>query len=169
MLEIFNTLQPFFEDNYKRIGIREYARLKKISPPNASQRLKNLRKEGLLQREDERNYILFSANRENKTFIKLQQTYYTQKFENLIKDLEKELTSPTIILFGSLAKAELSQRSDIDLAIFSSTKKKVNLKKFEKKFGREIQVFQFKNRRELNNNKELLNSILNGTILSGGW
>ena len=54
MLEIFNKLKPFFEDNYKRISVREYARMQNISPPNASQLLNNLEKEGLLKKEEDR-------------------------------------------------------------------------------------------------------------------
>ena len=39
MLEIFNTLAYFFEDNYVKISVREFAKFKKISPPHASKLL----------------------------------------------------------------------------------------------------------------------------------
>ena len=55
MLTIFNNLKPFFEDNYRRISVREYARIIKISPPSASKLLNNLEKEGLLTKE-KKNY-----------------------------------------------------------------------------------------------------------------
>lgn len=58
MLKIFNNLEPFFENNYKRINVREYARLKKISPPTASKLLSELQKEDLLEREDEKKLCL---------------------------------------------------------------------------------------------------------------
>ena len=33
MLEIINNLEPFIEDCYSEIGVREYSRMMKISPP----------------------------------------------------------------------------------------------------------------------------------------
>ena len=48
MLKIINNLKPFFEDCYRRINIREYSRLMKISPPTASKLLYKFNKEGLL-------------------------------------------------------------------------------------------------------------------------
>jgi len=167
MLGIFNKLKPFMEDNYKRIGVREYARMHNISPPHASEILKLLKKEGLLLMEEEKRNHLYYANRENQLFIKLQRAYYLQKLKELTSFLEKEYLNPVIILFGSFAKAEISENSDIDIAIFSPTKKTVNISKYENKLKRAIQLFTFKNREEVS--PELLNNILNGTILSGSW
>ncbi len=167
MLKIFNKLQPFMEDNYRRINVREYARIQNISPPHASEILKSLRKEGLLLMEEEKKYHLYHANRESQLFIKLQRAYYLKKFKELIKFLEEEYLNPVIILFGSFAKAEVSKNSDIDIAIFSPTKKVADVSAYENKLKRTIQLFTFKNREELP--PELLNNILNGTILAGSW
>jgi len=46
MLNIINSLMPFFEDCYRRINVREYSRLRKSSPPTASKILFELNKEG---------------------------------------------------------------------------------------------------------------------------
>ena len=121
MLKIFNNLEPFFQDDYRRINVREYARIEKISAPSASALLKNLEKEVLLFKEEEKNYIYYSANRENKIFIDLSRVYWFMKFKEigLINHFEKELIDPLIILFGSFCKAEIKSNSDIDLAIFT--------------------------------------------------
>ena len=169
MLNIINNLKPFFEDCYRRISVREYARILKISPPNASVILNNFVKEGLLLKEEDRRYHFFSVNRKSKMFVKLQQLYYQGKFKSLFEEIEKEFVSPVIILFGSFAKTEVSKNSDIDIAVFSVSKKKINLKKYEKKYGREIQLFVFKDRKKLEKNEDLLNNILNGFIVSGSW
>ncbi|MBT4539168.1 nucleotidyltransferase domain-containing protein [Candidatus Woesearchaeota archaeon] len=169
MLEIFNTLAYFFEDNYVKISVREFAKFKKISPPHASKLLNFFTREGLLTKEEDRRYHFFQANRENKLFVKLQQAYYTKYLEPLTFFLEEQFLDPVIILFGSFSKGEINENSDIDLAIFSPTKKPINLKKFESKFKREIQLFTFKDRESLNKNKELLHNILNGFLLSGSW
>ena len=55
--------------------------------------------------------------------------------------------------------------SDIDLAIFAN-KKEFNIIKFEKVLNRKIQVFQFNSLNEVKN-KELLNNIINGCLLTG--
>ncbi len=170
MLEIFDRLAPFFEDNYRRINVREYARIMGISPPTASKLLEQFHKEGLLDKEADRNYIFYHANKESKEFIDLSRTYWWKKLakSGLIEHLEKELVTPTIILFGSLAKAEVNSKSDIDIAVISPTEKELTLKWFEKKLGRTIQIFQFRTRNDAQS-RELLNNILNGYMVSGSW
>ena len=170
MLEIINNLKLFFEDNYRRINVREYARLTGISPPNASKKLSELEKEGLVKKEVERKYFYYSANKSNKVFIELSRIYWYELLTNsgLIEHLIKELVKPKIILFGSLSKAEVRRESDIDLAIFTPSTKELNLKLFEKKIGRDIQIFMFKNKDDVKS-EELINNIRNGFIITGGW
>ena len=165
MLKIFNDLEPFFEYSYQRIGVREYARMKKMSPPSASTLLHDYNKEGLLTREEEKKYIYFEANRENPVFVNLSRIYWQIQLRNsgLTEYLEKELVDPLIILFGSFSKAEVSSRSDIDIAI-KANKKKLGLAQFEKKLKRNIQIV-FYDDAKIN----LQRNILNGVILSGSW
>ena len=161
---------PFFKDNYRRINVREYGRIRKISPPTASKRLNELKKMGLLNMEKERNLLYYSANRENKDFIDLSRVYWRNQLEKtgLIDYLNKELINPIVILFGSFSKAEVKPSSDIDLAVFSSSKKPLSIEEFEKKLKRNLQLFVFKQRKDVIN-KELLNNILNGYKIDGDW
>ena len=170
MLKIFNNLWPFFNDCYRRINVREYARIRKISPPTASTLLESLKQEGLLNKEEDKGYNYYFANKESRIFIDLSKTYWHQKLKQakLIEYFEKELISPLIILFGSLSKAEVNKNSDIDIAIFTNTKKDLKLVKFEKKLKRKIQIFIFKNEKEVKN-KDLLKNLHNGFIISGSW
>ena len=170
MLKIFNDLKPFFKDNYRRINVREYARIVNISAPSASKLLSNFYKEGLLKKEYEKNYIYYFAKKESKLFVDLSRIFWFLQIENsgLIEYLQKELINQTIILYGSFSKAEVTQNSDIDLAIFTISKKNLYLENFERKLQRRIQVFIFKNRDDVKNN-ELLNNILNGYVILGGW
>ncbi len=170
MLEIFNNLELFFTDCYRRINVREYARLSKISPPSASKLLSSLEEEGLLSKEEDRRYVYYFANKESKLFIELSRIYWHLKIKEtgLIEHLKLELVNPLVLLFGSLSKAETTSSSDIDLAIFTVSKKKINLKIYGEKIGRNIQVFVFKTRDHVSN-KELLNNILNGFVLLGSW
>lgn len=170
MLEIINRLRPFFKDNYRRINVREYARLQKISPPTASKLLENLNKEGLLKKVRDKQYINYYANKESELFIDFSRIFWKMIFDKakLTSHIESELLNPVIILFGSLSKAEARLDSDIDLAIFTSTKKELNLHNYEKYLKRKIQLFIFQKREDVKN-KELLNNILNGYKLKGYW
>ena len=164
MLEIINNLVYFFEDCYRRISVREYAKIIKVSPPTASKILMEYYKEGLLKRQEDRNYLFFFANKENKVFIRLSNIYWMDRLKEVVEYIENKTVNPTIILFGSLSKAEVTPESDIDIAIISS-KKNISLEDYEKKLKRKIQVFWFDNLSKIP--KELKNNILNGYSLSG--
>ena len=170
MLDIFNELKPFFHDSYRRINVREYARLAKISPPSASKMLASFEKSGLRKREKERRYIYYYANRESHLFVGLSRLYWEEEFERcgLISHIERELIEPLIVLFGSFSKAEIKRDSDIDIAVFSVSTKNVRLERFEGRLGRKIQMFAYKNMEDAKS-RELLNNIMNGFILRGGW
>lgn len=167
MLKILNTLKPFIEDNYRRIHVREFAKLQKISPPTASKLLESLYKDNILKKEIDRQYFCYYANNSSEVFKDLQRLYWKVKLEPLLNYLNEEFLDSIIILFGSNAKVESRLDSDIDIAIITSSKKNLNLAKFEKKYGRSIELFIF---RDLQNiSEELRHNILNGYILKGSW
>ena len=165
MLNIVNNLTPFFEDCYSRINVSEYSRIIKISPPTASKLLSEYNRLGLLSVNKDRNYLFYFATKDNKDFIDLSRIYWRNELSEVIDQLNKDLLSHTIILFGSLAKAEVNINSDIDLCIIAH-KKEIDIKKFEKKLKRKIQIFFFNSINEINN-PELKNNIINGYVLNG--
>ncbi len=165
MLNIINNLKPFFEDCYRRINVREYSRLTRVSPPTASKVLFEFNKEGLLLIEKDRNYLFYYANKNSKLFMDLSRIYWKIELNELTDFLNKNLSSPTIILFGSLAKAEVKSDSDIDICIIGH-KKELNIKKFENNLKRKIQLFFFSSIKDIKS-KELANNIVNGYIIEG--
>jgi len=165
MLNIINNLKPFIEDCYRRINVREYSRLMKISPPTASKLLSEFNKEELLLIEKDRNYIFYYANKNNKIFTDLSRIYWKIKLNELINFLDENLITPTVILFGSLSKAETKEDSDIDLCVIGH-KKELNLKNFEDDLRRKIQLFFFSSIENIKD-KGLVNNIINGYILNG--
>jgi len=165
MLNIINNLKIFFEDCYRRVNVREYSRIMKISPPTASKLLLKFHKEKLLLKEKDKNYIYYYANKESRDFIDLSRVYWRNKLSDVLDYLDKKLLNPTIILFGSLAKAEAKTDSDIDLCVISH-KKNVDTSYFEKKLKRKIQLFFFDSVKKIDN-KELANNIVNGYVLIG--
>ena len=79
MLKIINDLSFFFLDHNRKINVREYARLRKISPPTASKLLDEYAQEKLLKKEVFRNFIFYSANDNDQSFKDLQRIYRRQK------------------------------------------------------------------------------------------
>ena len=85
MLEIINSLKPFFEDCYTELGVREYSRKIKVSPPTASKMLKEFESEGFLNKRIERGYLLFRTNKENLNLKTLSKIYWAEKLNKLIE------------------------------------------------------------------------------------
>ncbi len=170
MLKIIDDLRLFFDDNYRRIHVREYARIRKISAPTASKLLEGYHKEGLLGKTADKQYIYYFANKESALFVDISRIYWRAVIEKsgLAGMMSEKFIMPVIILFGSLAKAEVTKDSDIDVAIFTPTKKEPDLKEFETKLGRRIQLFTFLSRADVKN-EELLNNILSGYKILGAW
>jgi predicted nucleotidyltransferase len=165
MLKLFNNLAPFFEDNYRRINVREYAKLLHVSPPTASKLLEQYLNEELLIREKDRIYLYYSANKDSPILARLSHIYWLQRLNDLQIHLERTLVDPTIILFGSLSKCEAKQDSDIDLAIISATSKSPDLGAYEKQLKRKIHLIRYDNWESVP--KNIFKNIINGVVMSG--
>ena len=166
-------LEIFFDYPERDFHIREVSKLVKISPTTVSCYLDSMRKEGLLECKKERGYFLFRANADNMNFKEEKKHHNIIRLINsgILDFLNKELNYPSaIILFGSFSKGENIKGSDIDLFVLSDCKKELDLSHFEKKLGSSIQIFVY-GRKDFEslklNSKELLNSIINGTVMSG--
>ena len=115
--------------------------------------------------EEDRSYYFYYANKESKLFISLSKSYWNWKLDKLSEYLEHELSDPTIILFGSLTKAEAKNDSDIDIAVIAH-KREIDVRKYEKSLKRKIQFFFFESIKDIKS-KELRNNIVNGYVLTG--
>lgn len=170
-----DILEYFFEYPEREFHVREIAKLLKKSPTTISKYLNELKKEGILLSENKLNHHLFRANSTNHLFkdSKLFYNIETLRESGLLEYLDEQLNHPqAILLFGSFAKSENIQKSDIDLFIITSVKKEINIKEFEKKLGHEIQLFLHSDQEieKMKKKKEpLLNSAINGVILEGYW
>src|SRR3989344_2835220 len=165
MLKIINERSLFFEDCYREISVREYAREMKTTPPTASKRLKEFASKDLLKQRSERGFLFFCANRESHVLKDFSIIYWREKLKEFVEYVEDFVHPDSIILFGSLTKLEVNEKSDVDIAIFGGFKKDIDLKKFEKKLGKEIQVFRFESLDKVN--KELRVGIIGGCSLKG--
>ncbi len=165
MLKIINDLQPFFEDCYRRINVREYARIIGVSPPTASKLLSHYWRERLLVPSRFKNYILFYANKSSPDFIDLSRMYWRGKLQPFLENMGKEVPAAVIVLFGSLAKGEAKADSDVDIAVFGA-KKQVDVSLFEKKLKRSLQLFWYCSLKDVKS-PGLANNVLNGYVIKG--
>ena len=141
----FKILREFMVFPRKFFYAREISRETNIALPSVLSYLKKLKKENLILGEKSGLYQRFIANRDNEMFKILKKSYLVLKINDLgLLDYLYEVCLPnSIVLFGSSSKGEDIEESDIDIFVESS-EKELNLKKYEKKLNRNINVF-FKN------------------------
>jgi predicted nucleotidyltransferase len=169
MFKELNNLKLFFEEPTREFNVREFARLKKISPATASKELTMLVKKGLLKERKERLLKLYKANLDSDILQDIKTFYNIRKAKDtgLIEALNKFYLKPTIVLFGSCASGLDTETSDFDLLIISEKRKEFPDKsKYEKLLNRKLQLFIVKDIKELKNN-HLINNILNGIPIQG--
>ncbi|MFH0876062.1 MAG: nucleotidyltransferase domain-containing protein [archaeon] len=164
-----NTIKEYFFTNpTKKLRVREIERELDIPLPSVIRYVKESVSENILKREQIGTVVFYTANRSEKEYLiekklsNIRQIYSSGLIEYLIN----ELSNPVIILFGSYARGEDTENSDIDLFIQTKSKSSIDLKKYEKNLNRNIQLFTFNSIKEIQN-KELANNIINGIIFNG--
>ena len=175
MIQKCNTdrvLKVFLDDPLKGFKLREISRILKLGLPSVSKYVKDLEKTKLIISKENYGSKLWFGNRESRLFriCKKFETIRSIEENNLIKYLDKELNFPTIILYGSHALGEDRRESDIDLFIIAPNKKKIETKQFEKTLKKKLHLFihtEHEIKQKKINNKELLNNVLNGVVLTG--
>jgi len=165
---IKETIKEYFLINpTAKLRVREIERTLNLPLPSVIRYCKELEKERILITLKIGNITFYTANRSNDKFL-LEKKLHNIKLiyeSGLIEYLKQELSNPAIVLFGSFAKGEDTEESDIDLYIETPSKKKITLKKFEIFLKRDIQVFQHKNIKEISN-PHLANNVINGITLN---
>jgi len=157
----------FFTNPTVKLRVRQIERELKSPLPSVIRYCKELEKERLLKIESLANIKVYSADRTSKIFLLEKRLFNIRTLCNsgAIDFLREEYSNPVIVLFGSFSKGEDVENSDIDLYIETPKRQEFNLKKIEKKLNRKIQVFNYKNIREVSN-PHLANNILNGIPLN---
>ncbi|MFT4308736.1 MAG: nucleotidyltransferase domain-containing protein [Candidatus Woesearchaeota archaeon] len=151
------------------VHIRLLARITSLHPNTVIAALDELESEELIVRiPDERTQrILVRPGR----YFAIRKTAYTIESlhrSGLIDALNDAFSYPTIILFGSYARGENHERSDLDLFIISDVKRGFDASAYEC-FG-EIHLFvhtpeEFEKLRK--SSAQLISNVLNGIIISG--
>jgi len=169
-----DLINYFINEPEKEFHVRELAKLVKKSPTTVSKYLKQLEKENVLLSEERLNHLFFKANTEHDSFKDKKMFYNLQRIRKsgLIEYISQVYNPETIILFGSFAKAENIERSDIDLLVITPAKKEINIEKYEKNLNHKIQLF-LHTKKDIEymktKNPKLLNNFINGVKVYGYW
>lgn len=167
MFSKLNTI--FFEEPTREFNVREVARILKIAPATASKELKKLAKDGILKERKLKIFNFYKANLESDKYTDLKIHYNIRKIKDsgLLEALNKFYLKPTIALFGSAASGLDIETSDFDLLIISeNTKEFPEIRKFEKKLSRKLQIFTVKHIKDVKN-EHLINNMINGITIQG--
>lgn len=158
----------FFLNPTIKLRVRQIERLVNVPLPSAIRYTKELERERILKIYRIAGIITYSADRTSKKFIIEKGQFNIRKLyaSKLVDFLVEELSNPPIIVFGSYARAEDIETSDIDIYIETPVKAKIDFKRFEKLLHHNIQAFIYKKINEVEN-RELANNIINGVILNG--
>lgn len=153
----------FFLNPTARLRVRQIEKEAKAPLPSAIRYAKELEKEGVLKSEIIAGVNLYSADRSSKRFLVEKMLFNIRQMHEsgLVAYLVEEYSNPAIILFGSYAKGEDIETSDIDLYVETNAKDIKISSEFEKKLKRAVQIFAYKNIKDIKN-KELANNIING-------
>tara|TARA_Y100000310_G_C20562928_1_gene753960 strand:- start:504 stop:989 length:486 start_codon:yes stop_codon:yes gene_type:complete len=147
--------------------LRELARKLKISFPWVRKTVLELGKEGLLIVQKIRGQTIVKANRENNTYKIVKRSYnlFSLYETNFIQKLKKVYNHPNaIILFGSYSLGEDVEGSDIDIAIITTRKEKIDFTPLEKKLHRKIKILELHPKKI---EKEFITTLANGIVLEG--
>ncbi|MCK5333919.1 MAG: nucleotidyltransferase domain-containing protein [Candidatus Aenigmarchaeota archaeon] len=158
--------EHFFINPSSQLRVREIERKLKIPLPSVIRYCKELEKESILKINQVGNVTFYTAGR-TETYLLEKKLYNIKQLydSGLINQLKIDLCNPAIVLFGSYAKGEDTEESDIDLYIETPSKKQLQLDKYEKLLKRKIQIFQHKNLKDIPN-PHLANNIINGITLN---
>ncbi len=160
--------QYFFTNPTIKIRVRQIERTLNLSLPSIIRYVRELEKEGILKKVDTSGVIFYTTNRSSKFFLIQKKLHNLNKIyeSGLVDFLIKELSNPTIIIFGSFSRGEDIENSDIDIYIETPSKKKISVNNFERVLKRNIQLFIHRSIDDIKN-KELANNIINGIVLNG--
>ncbi|PIN71625.1 hypothetical protein COT60_00385 [Candidatus Pacearchaeota archaeon CG09_land_8_20_14_0_10_30_9] len=155
-----------FQKPEEWVHIREIARNLKISPNTVRNVIKKLLKEEIVENKKSANLFQIRANFENESYKTEKKIFNLLKiYESGIINYLYDYYSPsTIILFGSYSRGEDLSTSDIDIGIITPKKNQPELKNFEKKLKRKVNLSLFV-KKEVS--EEFFTNIINGIVLKG--
>ena len=151
-----------------RLRVRQIERKLGLPLPSVIRYTRELTEEGILRKLESAGISLYTTDRGSHPYLLEKRLFNLRSLHDsgLVTYLIYVLHNPVIIVFGSYARGEDIEQSDIDLYLESPAKKKPDISKYESALHRPIHLLVHQSIREIKN-KELANNILNGTIIHG--
>lgn len=159
--------EHFFNYPTSTLRVRELERATNLPLPSITRYVKELIREGIVQKKVFGTTTFYTANRADERYRSQKILHNLNAlFESqLIQYLREHYHNAPIRLFGSYSRGEDTEDSDIDIYV-QTPLPPVSLSTFEKKLKRTVQLFTYKDIHAIPN-KELANNIINGVPLNG--
>lgn len=158
-------MRPFFDYPNRHFQLREISRLTRLGLPSTRNHLKTLLQEGLVKKEKGLVYPNWISSQSDIFKIHKRNDFLVRIVESgLIQYLADTCLPTTIVLFGSTARGEDVEDSDVDLMLVAR-EKTLDIQKFEKQLHRKIALHFEPDVAKIP--KELLNNVINGIVVYG--
>ncbi len=168
-----SVLKLFFDQPHSSYYLRESARILHMDPMTVSRALTLFVDDEILIKTKEKNQILYRANLENPACRYLKISYnlswlHKKKLVDFLQNTMKTVTS--VLLFGSYAKGENDENSDVDILVISLSEKKPTAE-LARLLKRDVNLISFTpsewSQQAKTNRAFYLDVILDGVVLFG--
>ena len=160
-------LRQFFYEPMNQFGVRELSRQTHFDTKTVMKHLRELVKRKLILKKIQKGkFPNYEANRLSRNYKIIKSNVLMNEIAQtgLFDFLEQELKPKAIVVFGSVQKGTYLKNSDVDI-FMQCKEKKIDLSKFEKKLGRDIQIIFEEDLNKLT--EGLRSNIINGNTVSG--
>jgi len=153
------TLNFLYEEGEKEYTVREISKKSQVPSATVQRYLDYLKKKNIV---DNKNRLIVNTYTK---FLKSEFILNKMFKSGLFDYIEEELNASCLIVFGSVRKGDYVKESDVDIFVETTKKKELNLSKFEKIIGHNIQLFIEKDVKKLPDH--LFNNVINGIKVGG--
>jgi len=138
----FNIMEQFFYSGLNRVQTNNIIKKTGYDFKTVKKYLNDLTKLDLVKVHKDLNIPTYEANYRNKFFLNIKREKIVDDIfmSGLPRCLNKKLGEQPCILFGSCARGDYYEDSDIDIFI-QSTKVKLDVNEYEKRLKRKINFF----------------------------
>ena len=168
------VLTLFLRHPHTSYYLRESARLLKMDPMTVKRALTLFVADEILLRTEEKNQILYKANIENPAcrYLKISYNLSWLQKKGVPEFLNRHMNTVTsILLFGSYAKGENDEESDVDILTISLSKNAPPITELSKLLKRDVNLINFTpaqwSQQAKTNRAFYLDVILDGIVLYG--
>ncbi len=167
----FKVAELIFNDPHKVFHLRKLAKDTGLSTTTIASRIDKLHHFKIISIEKTDITTNIHANLDSEAYYFYKKIFNLYRLERylLLDEIKNNFKPEAIILFGSFAKGEDIEKSDVDLLILSNRKSSENIKDFLEKVGkvlnRKINLHILPNLNK--SSAEFKNAVANGIVLYG--